>query len=225
DQPPPQPPTTTVQEPIAEPDKQTEPPKPEPAPEPTTEVEHVPPDAGGLNLSTLETKNFSLLYFDPVQTYLTPYIGRSVENALAFHRKMFEWKPWEPVNVLLKDFGDYGNAAARSSPNNAVLFDVAPLSQTMETFTPGERFFTLTNHELAHVATMDVWNKRDAFWRHFFAGKPMPIQEHPESILYNFLTTPRNVVPRWWLEAARCSWKLGWRAASAAARAHSMKWC
>ena len=35
----------------------------------------------------------------------------------------------------------------------------------METFTPGERFFTLINHELAHVATMDVWNKRDAFWR------------------------------------------------------------
>ena len=116
-------------------------------------------------MSTLETKNFSLLYFDPVQTYLTPYIGRAFENALAFHKKMFNWKPWDRTTVLLKDFGDYGNAAARSSPNNAVLLDVAPLSQTMETFTPGERFFTLTNHELAHVATMDVWNKRDAFWR------------------------------------------------------------
>ena len=78
---------------------------------------------------------------------------------------MFDWKPWDRTNVLLKDFGDYGNAAARSSPNNAVLLDVAPLRISMETFTPGERFFTLTNHELAHVATMDVWNKRDAFWR------------------------------------------------------------
>ena len=207
DPPPPQPPTTTVQEPLAEPDKtvpeETQPqPQPvEPAPQPQG-PEHVPPSAGGLNLSTLETKNFSLLYFDPVQTYLTPYIGRSIENALAFHRNMFDWKPWGRVNVLLKDFGDYGNAAARSSPNNAVLFDVAPLSQNMETFTPGERFFTLTNHELAHVATMDVWNKRDAFWRRFFMGKPMPIQEHPESILYNFLSTPRNAVPRWWLEGS-----------------------
>ena len=78
---------------------------------------------------------------------------------------MFNWEPWDRTTVLLKDFGDYGNAAARSSPNNAVLLDVAPLSQSIETFTPGERFFTLTNHELAHVATMDVWNKRDAFWR------------------------------------------------------------
>ena len=200
DPPPPQPPTTTVVEPIVEPD--TPPPETPPEPPPTEGPAHVPESAGSLNLSTLETKNFSLLYFDPVQTYLTPYLGRSIENAMAWHKKRFDWEPWDRTTVLLKDFGDYGNAAARSSPNNAMLFDVAPLSQTMETFTPGERFFTLTNHELAHVATMDVWNKRDAFWRKFFFGKPMPIQAHPVSILYNFLATPRNAVPRWWLEGS-----------------------
>ncbi len=162
----------------------------------------MPPDASGLNLSELDTKNLNLLYFDPAQTYLTPYIGRAFENALAFHEKKFHWQPWEPVTVLLKDFGDYGNAAARSSPNDAVLLDVAPLSQSMETFTPGERFYTLLNHELQHVATMDVWNSKDASWRHFLHGKPMPIQEHPESIIWNFLGTPRNNVPRWYLEGS-----------------------
>ena len=30
----------------------------------------------------------------------------------------------------------------------------------------------------------------------------MPIQEHPESILYNFLATPRVNVPRWYLEGS-----------------------
>ena len=200
DPPPPQPDTTTVQEPVAQPDTPpAEPPAGEPAPK---EPEHVPPDASGIPLSTLETSNFSILYFDPVQTYLTPYIGRSLENALQFHKRKFNWTPWDRTTVLIKDFGDYGNAGARSSPNNAVLLDVAPLSQSMETFTPGERFFTMTNHELAHVATMDVWNKRDAFWRKFLHGKPMPIQEHPESILYNFLATPRNNVPRWYLEGS-----------------------
>ncbi len=164
--------------------------------------EHVPPDASGVNLSTLETKNLSLLYFDPVQTYLTPYIARSFENALSAHMRRFHWQPWERTTVLLKDFGDYGNAAARSSPNNAVLLDVAPLSQAMETFTPGERFFTLINHELAHVATLDVYNRQDARWRRFLHGKPTPIQEHPESILYNYLATPRNNVPRWYLEGS-----------------------
>jgi len=188
--PPPQPDTTTI----------TEPPKPEQPQPKQEEVKHVPPDASGIDLTTLETKDLDLLYFDPVQTYLTPYIARAYENALRFHEKTFQWKPWEPTTVLLKDFSDYANAGARASPNNTVLIDVAPLSVTMETFTPGERFFTITNHEMAHVAQMDVWNHEDAFWRHFLHGKVMPIQEHPESILYNYLATPRVNTPRWYLE-------------------------
>ncbi|HET9336985.1 MAG TPA: hypothetical protein VFO12_11345, partial [Sphingomicrobium sp.] len=199
---PPQPPTTTIEE-LPAPVTETEPPViPKSEQAKVEEPKHSPPNAGGIPLTTLETDNMSLLYFDPIQTYLTPYLGRAFENAIDWHKKRFEWTPWDRTTVLLKDFGDYGNAAARSSPNNAVLLDVAPLSQSMETFSPGERFFTLINHELAHVATMDVWNKRDAFWRRFLAGKPMPIQEHPESILYNYLATPRNNVPRWYLEGS-----------------------
>jgi hypothetical protein len=155
-----------------------------------------------IDLSMIRTQDWSLLYFDPAQTYLTPYIGRTVENALEYHKRMFDWQPWDPPTVLLKDFSDFGNAAARSSPNNAVLLDVAPLGNEFETFSPGERFYTLTNHELAHVAIMDVWNGQDAFWRKLFSGKPMPEQEHPETILYNFLVTPRVNTPRWFLEGS-----------------------
>ena len=198
---PPPPETTTIQEPAPQPG--TPPSEVPPPKEPMKEgPAHVPPDASGINLSTLETRDLSLLYFDPVQTYLTPYIARAFENALQFHEKKFNWKPWEKTTILLKDFSDYGNAGARSTPNNALLLDVAPLSISMETFTPGERFFTIINHEVAHVATMDVWNSQDAGWRHFLHGKPMPIQEHPESIFYNFMATPRNNVPRWYLEGS-----------------------
>ena len=190
--PPPQPDTTTVQEPKPEPPAQPQPVNQGPA--------HVPQDASGINLSEMDTRDLELLYFDPAQTYLTPYVGRAFTNSLRFHEKMFHWTPWERITVLLKDFGDYGNAAARASPNDAVLLDVAPLSQTMETFSPGERFFTLNNHELAHVAQMDVWNSKDAGWRKFLHGKPMPLQEHPESILWNYLSAPRTNAPRWYLE-------------------------
>ena len=199
--PPPQPETTTVVEPVARPDAPAEQPPPK---EPVKDEgpAHVPPDASGIDLTTLETKDLDLLYFDPIQTYITPYIARAFENAIRFHERKFKWTPWERTTVLLKDFSDYGNAGARASPNNAVLFDVAPLSVSMETFTPGERFFTMNNHELAHVATMDVWNSRDAFWRRTLHGKPAPIQEHPESIIYNFLVTPRVNTPRWYLEGS-----------------------
>src|ERR1700748_1994725 len=116
--------------------------------------------------------------------------------------KPFGWKPWEPTTVLLKDFSDYGNAAARSVPNNAILIDIAPLPLTYETFSPGERFFTILNHEPVHVATMDIWNSDDALWRHIFQGKPEPIEQHPESILYSYLAAPRTTVPRWYLEGS-----------------------
>ena len=201
-QPPPPPPadtTTIVEDPDAVPPSPQDPPPVEPEQQ---GPEHVPPDASGFHLSTLETANLSLLYIDPLQTYLTPYVARAFENSLAFHKKQFQWEPWDRTTMLLKDFSDYGNAAALGSPSNMVLLDVAPLSLSMETFSPGERFFTLTNHELAHVAAIDVWNKRDAFWRRFLGGKPMPLQKHPESILYNFLTSPRNLTPRWYMEGS-----------------------
>ncbi|HEX6219040.1 MAG TPA: hypothetical protein VFZ35_07185, partial [Sphingomicrobium sp.] len=47
-----------------------------------------------------------------------------------------------------------------------------------------------------------AWNRRDARWRKFLNGKPAPIQEHPESIIWNYLATPRNNVPRWYLEGS-----------------------
>ena len=199
---PPEPATTTIVEQPA-PAPEGEPPvAPEPEKPKVEEPKHAPPNAGGIPLSTIETDNQLLLYFDPIQTYLTPYVARAVENALEWHKKRFDWEPWDRTTVLLKDFSDFGNAAARASPNNGILLDVAPLSQRMETFTPGERFYTLINHELAHVATLDAYNKKDAFWRKMLGGKPMPIQEHPESILYNYLTTPRNNIPRWYAEGS-----------------------
>ncbi|TNE36812.1 MAG: hypothetical protein EP347_09990 [Alphaproteobacteria bacterium] len=154
------------------------------------------------SMDLIETEDMRLLYFDPHQTHLTPYATRAFENSLAYQQNIFEWTPWEKTTLLLKDFTDYGNAAARSSPNDALVVDVAPLSRTYETFTAGERIYTLMNHELVHVATMDVWNKRDARWRNFFHGKPLAIGEHPESILYNYLATPRVNVPRWYLEGS-----------------------
>jgi len=198
--PPPPPDTTTVVEkPDDKPQHDTK--SPSPAPE-TKAPEHVPQDASGFHLSKLETKDLTLLYLDPLQTYLTPYIARAFENSIAFHERNLRWKPWEPVTILLKDFSDYGNAAALGSPSDMVLLDVAPVSVSMETFSPGERFYTLMNHELTHVGTIDVWNSHDAGWRKFLGGKPVPLQKHPESILYNYLTSPRNLTPRWYMEGS-----------------------
>jgi hypothetical protein len=195
----PEPPPTAAPSPMTQPAPATPPAQPPP---PAEKAPPPPRISSGLDLDMLQTKDLSLVWFAPAETYLTPHVARSFENSFAFQQKTFGWKPWDRTTVLLKDFSDYGNAGARSSPNNALLVDIAPLSQTYETFSPGERFYTLMNHELTHVATMDVWNSQDAFWRTLFHGKPMPIEEHPESIVYNYLATPRVNVPRWYLEGS-----------------------
>src|SRR6266478_1848523 len=71
--PPPQPDTTTIEEPVSKPEQPAPPPE-----EPLKQgPAHVPPDASGIDLSEMDTRELELLYFDPAQTYLTPYIGRA----------------------------------------------------------------------------------------------------------------------------------------------------
>jgi hypothetical protein len=151
-------------------------------------------------LQALETSDLRLLYIHPTETYLAPYAARCFEISMAAQQSHFDWEPDEKVTVLLKDFSDYGNGAARANPRDAMLLDIAPMSFTFETFAPSERMFTLMNHELVHVATMDKANARDRRYRRLFGGKVYGNADHPESILYQYLTTPRTAVPRWYLE-------------------------
>ena len=156
---------------------------------------------GSFELESLETSDLRVLYSGN-EAYLAPHAARSFENSLAFQRKTFAWTPWEPSTIVLTDLSDYGNAGASASPSNGVSVFIAPDSLTLETSPGSERMFMLADHELVHVATMDGWNQRDARWRAFFAGKPRATEDHPETILYNYLTVPRLSVPRWYLEGS-----------------------
>jgi hypothetical protein len=156
--------------------------------------------AASVGVSKLETKDLELLYFDPDETYLTPYVARAYENSLAFQEKTFAWAPWDRPTVLLFDTSDTGNGFAQAAPTNLLRILISPMPTPFETFSAGERFYTLMNHELVHIAQTDAWNDKDAWWRGFLHGKPIPITDHPESILYNYLTAPRMITPRWYRE-------------------------
>ena len=66
-----------------------------------------------VGLSKLETKDLELLYYDPIQTYLTPYVAQSYENSLAFQEKTYGWNPYDRPVVLLRDLSDNGGASVR----------------------------------------------------------------------------------------------------------------
>jgi len=56
----------------------------------------------------------------------------------------------------------------------------------------------LMNHELVHIAAADQASSGDRAWRKFFRGKVQPIPEQPGTILYSYLTAPRDAAPRWY---------------------------
>jgi len=158
--------------------------------------------AAPFELDYIQTDNLLLVYQDPFQTYLVPHVTRSFENSYQFQKYLFDWKPRERTTVILTDFSDYGNAGASVSPRDSISVYIAPSNRTLETLPGNERTFMIMNHELTHVSTMDAANQQDLRWRRFFGGKPRQTDEHPETILYNYLATPRLSAPRWYQEGS-----------------------
>lgn len=155
-----------------------------------------------LGLSYVDTPDMRLIYIDPALAYLVPHAVRTFANSLAWQKRVLGWNPQEKTTVLLKDFSDYGNASAGAAPRNALTFDIAPLSHAFETYPASERMYSLMNHELVHVSTMDMSSAQDRWWRRFFLGKVYPSGDNPETMLYSYLTVPRFTVPRWYLEGS-----------------------
>jgi len=158
--------------------------------------------ADSQGLKSLETSDLRLLYFDPDETYLSPHAARSFQNSLARQNSIFGFQPDEKTTVLIKDYSDYANASAGVLPQNILLVDVSPLSFAFETMPAGERLYTIMNHELVHITMMDQATLRDRRYRKFFGGKVSPTSEHPETMLYSYLTTPRVWTPGWFLEGS-----------------------
>jgi hypothetical protein len=156
-------------------------------------------EGGAMGLRFVRTPDLRLVHFEPL-AYLAPYALGTFSGSLGWQRRMFGWQPSQSTTVLLKDFGDHGNAAAWAAPFNTVFIDVAPPSLAFETNASAERLYSLMNHELVHVASMDVADGRDRLFRRLFQGKVMPQAQNPESMLYGWLTQPRFHAPRWFHE-------------------------
>lgn len=159
-------------------------------------------EPGTLGLAWVASREVRLVHPAPMLDYLEPHALRTYSNSLAWQRRVLGWEPSERTTVFLKDFADHGNASATAAPRNLLGFDIAPLSLAFETFPASERMYALMNHELVHVATMDMSTAADRGLRFFFGGKLQPQPRQPETLLYSYLTVPRFNVPRWYLEGS-----------------------
>jgi hypothetical protein len=148
----------------------------------------------------LETRDMRLVFTSPLQSYLVPQVARSFENSLQFHRRLFDYTPSGPINVLMHDLWHYGNAGASPIPENHITIGIEPYAHDYESAPAPERMTSSLNHEMAHIVTVDKATASDRFFRSLFFGKVTPNPEVPLSMLYGYLTTPRWYAPRWYLE-------------------------
>jgi len=155
-----------------------------------------------LGLATVETPDVLLVYPKPLLDYLVPHALGTFGRSLKAQQRIFGWRPSERIGLVLNDFSDYGNATATPLPRNTLRVDIEPTSNAFETNPGSERMHSTMNHELVHIATTDIANDDDRFWRSLFLGKVPASSQHPESLLYSWLTVPRFTVPRWLLEGS-----------------------
>src|SRR5437867_2652209 len=148
----------------------------------------------------LGTGDMRLVFTSPLQSYLVPQVARSFENSLQFHRRLFDYTPSGPINVLMHDLWHYGNAGASPIPENHITIGIEPYAHDYESAPAPERMISSLNHEMAHIVTVDKATASDRFYRSLFFGKVMPNPEVPLSMVYGYLTTPRWYAPRWYLE-------------------------
>ena len=159
-----------------------------------------PVPAARAQMEVLEADDLRLTYPAPMLSFIAPYTARCFVNSMRFHRKLWGYTPSEPVNVMLDDFTDYGNAGVWVNPRNSMVLHIAPSSFVYETGPSNERINFTMNHEVVHVLALDGPGGADRMYRGFFHGKVRETDDHPETILYGHLTLPRRAAPRWYHE-------------------------
>ena len=158
--------------------------------------------ADGADKSFLETLQLRVVYYDPSEAYLVPHVTQSFLSALAGHKRLLDFTPSGRVGVFLRDVSDRGNASAYEAPFDEIEFQTAASDEPFETFSSADRYRATAVHELTHIATIDRASSADERYRRWFSGKVAIDQAHPESLLYNYLTVPRQTSPRWYLEGS-----------------------
>jgi len=146
------------------------------------------------------TPDQRLIYLHKGYSYLVPHMARSYENAMQFHKKFWDYKPYEKVSLLLNDFSDVGNGGTNVIPKNFLSIGISPFNHTYNIIPTNERCQWLMNHELAHVVMCDKYSRADKRFRKLFGGKVQVDKTNPLSMLYSYLTVPRWYSPRWYHE-------------------------
>jgi len=168
--------------------------------------------AAQAQLKYTDTSELRIVYHDPAVSFLVPSATHSFLDALEAQTKLFGYRPDGKVNLLLQDFSDVSNATAVATPWNRIFFEVSQPDEPYDSMSSAEYFPSVAAHETTHLVVNDSANAADLYFRRLFRGKVDVDAQHPESLLYYYLTTPRSTAPRWYQEGSAVfmeTWRMG----------------
>ncbi len=151
-------------------------------------------------LMQIETDDVNLVYYSSLHNFIIPHILNTHHKTWEYDKDFWNYTPTKKPIYFINDFSDYGNGGATAFPQNYVMLSLAPSINAFDILPQTERVQMLITHELAHVIAMDQSNNAIKRNRKFFLGKPNTDKNHPETILYAYLTVPRYFAPRWYHE-------------------------
>lgn len=157
-------------------------------------------NVSAIPLMQIETEDINLVYYSSLHDFIIPHILNTHHKTWEHNKKFWSYIPNEKPVYFINDFSDYGNGGATGLPQNFVMLSLAPSINAFDILPQTERVQMLITHELAHVIAMDQSNKTLKFNRKLFLGKPTTDKNHPETILFAYLTVPRFFAPRWYHE-------------------------
>ena len=153
-----------------------------------------------IELEQFETSNVKLVFLDKNTSYLVPHTVRSFENALAFQKNFWGYRPSGKTNIIFNDFADIGSGGTSAIPWNYLSIGVGAFDYTFSVMPSNERMQWLMSHELTHQVMGDKSSKQDNLFRAILGGKTVPDNRDPVSMAYSYFTTPRQYTPRWYHE-------------------------
>ncbi|MFH1213313.1 MAG: hypothetical protein V1681_04445, partial [Candidatus Neomarinimicrobiota bacterium] len=77
-------------------------------------------------LQNLRTPDLNLVYYSNAHAYIIPHLARCFTTTLNYYEQFWNYKPSEPYNIFIEDFGDWANGGASAVPRNFVYVSIAP---------------------------------------------------------------------------------------------------
>ncbi len=159
----------------------------------------------GIGINNLKTKDLNLIYYSNSHKYIIPHLARCYERTWHYYQKFWDYTPYEKTSIFVEDFSDWSNGGATAVTNNFVYISMSPYMYVFEVAPGAERMSLLMHHELTHVMAMDMYSKKDYFFRKLFRSKIQHTADNPITFLYAYLTSPRKYAPRWYHEGIAVS--------------------